>query len=41
MGRVNMHTGFGRKPLREGDHLEDRNIYGRIILKGIFEKWVG
>jgi hypothetical protein len=27
--------------LREGDHLEEPSVYGRIILKWIFEKWDG
>jgi hypothetical protein len=25
--------------VREGDHLEDPSVDGRVILKWIFEKW--
>jgi hypothetical protein len=34
-----MHTGFWCGELREGDHLEDPGVDGRIILKWIFKKW--
>jgi hypothetical protein len=34
-----MHTGFWWGHLREGDHLKDLGIYGRIILQWIFKKW--
>ena len=27
--------------MREGDHLEEPGVDGRIILKWIFNKWVG
>jgi hypothetical protein len=33
MVRAEVHTGFWWGNLREGDHLEDRGIDGRIILK--------
>ena len=39
--RGNVHTGFWRENLKEGDHLEDADIDGRVILKWIFEKWNG
>jgi hypothetical protein len=41
MGRGEVHTGFGRKNLREGDHLKDQGVEGRKILKWIFKKWDG
>ena len=36
-----MHTGFWWGNLRDGDHLKDPGVDGRIILKRIFEKWEG
>jgi hypothetical protein len=36
-----VHTGFRWEDLREGDHLEDPGLDGRIILKWIFKKWDG
>jgi hypothetical protein len=41
MGRGEVHTGFWWGDLRERDHLEDRGVDGRIILKWIFKKWDG
>jgi hypothetical protein len=32
------HTGFWWEDLREGDHLGDPGVDGRIILKWIFKK---
>jgi hypothetical protein len=36
-----VHTGFLCGDLREGEHLEDTGVDGRIILKWIFKKWDG
>jgi hypothetical protein len=41
MGRGEVHTRILWENLREGDHLEDSGLDGRIILKWIFEKWDG
>jgi hypothetical protein len=39
MGKSEVHTGFWLGDLREGDHLGDPGIDGRIILKWIFKEW--
>jgi hypothetical protein len=41
MGKGDVHTGFWWGDLREGDHLEDLDVDGRIILQLIFKKWTG
>jgi hypothetical protein len=38
MGRGVVHTGFWWGDLREGDHLENLGVNGRVILKLIFKK---
>jgi len=40
-GRGESFTGFWWGNLREIEHLEEPDIYGRIILKWSFRKWEG
>jgi hypothetical protein len=40
-GKREVHTGFWWVDLREGDHLGDPGVDGRIRLKWIFKKWDG
>jgi hypothetical protein len=41
MGRGKVHRGLSWENLREGDHLEDPGVDGRIILQWIFESLDG
>jgi hypothetical protein len=40
LGTREMHTGFWWGEMIEGDHLEDLDVDGWIILRWIFIKWV-
>jgi hypothetical protein len=41
MGKREVHSGFSWGDLREGDHLGDPGVDGRIILKWICKNWDG
>jgi hypothetical protein len=41
MGKREVHIGFCWGDLREGDHVVDPGINGRVILKWIFKTWGG
>jgi hypothetical protein len=41
LGKIEVHTGFWWRDLREDDHLGDPGVDVRIILKWIFKKWDG
>jgi hypothetical protein len=36
-----MHIGYWWESQKEGDHLEDQDVYGWIILKWILERYDG
>jgi hypothetical protein len=38
-GRREEYTGFWWGKIRERDHLKDRSVEGRIIIRCIFRKW--
>ena len=38
-GESKVHTGFWCGNVREGNHLKDPGVDGRIILKFILEEW--